>query len=350
LGTVVAGALPNTVLAGDPGIYRERVEAMLTHGLPYLVVPMEHFPGSLLPMIAAWLLGGFLGEGPYTVAFVVLMAVSLWVTGRCLMSFETVDGSLASDNFVVLVLPLLPLVVFRNDPWVVMLAVAALATSRLGRSSWWLLAGAILSKAWPVALLPLEWWRGRRRAAVITAAVTLAILVLVVRSPGFQATQRQGEIHAETVAGSLIGLTNAISGNDPGAIGALGAQLSVSSAVVALNALPGLAVLATTLTLLRRRSLDFRAPVVAGALTLGVTLALPAFSAQYLLWFAPFVACADRSARIKFLSASVLTFVLVINWFQVFEPSVAWWGLLVVRNALVVWLALAMARAAHRHA
>jgi hypothetical protein len=348
LAVLVAAALPHTVLAGDPVIYRERVAAMMANGLPYVDVPMEHFPGSLVPMLAAWLLGGFLGEGPYTLAFVVLMAGSLWLTSRSLRSFQAADGSRPAVNFLVLVLPLLPLVLFRNDPWVVLLAAGATALTISGAQGTpsLLLGGAILTKAWPISLIPIAWWRGHRRAAVIVGAVTVTLLALVVRSPGFQATQRGGEIHAETVAGGLLGLTRVVRGDNPGVLRALGAQLPVPAGVVALNALPGLAILAIAAPVLRRPFSRSRAPIVAGALTFGAALALPALSAQYLLWFAPFVACAERPTRLRYVVANLLTLILVVTWFEIFEASLAWWGLLVVRNALVVWLGISMAVAA----
>ncbi|MFP3914831.1 MAG: hypothetical protein ACLFWM_08145, partial [Actinomycetota bacterium] len=75
---------PEKILAGDPPVYRLRVAAILDGGLPYLDVPFEHLPLMLVPMLAAWFLGGASAQSIYVVVFAALMALSLAGTATVL--------------------------------------------------------------------------------------------------------------------------------------------------------------------------------------------------------------------------------------------------------------------------
>ena len=227
-------------------------------------------------------------------------------------------------------------------PRVVLLALAG-CLQQPGSS--WLFGLAILSKGWAIALLPVMHWTTRRKAITVIG-VAIAALVLVVASPGYRATQSANEIHAETLLGGVLGLTDALQGQAPAIAWGLRAQLVVPLGVVVVSTVPGLLILGTTLKNHKRNRGGVASFMVAcGGLTIGATLALPALSAQYLLWFAPFVAFARRAAQLKYFFANLLTLIVVLRWFEIFEASVGFWALLMVRNALILWLGLELALA-----
>ncbi|MGA7272294.1 MAG: hypothetical protein WB239_14580, partial [Acidimicrobiia bacterium] len=65
----LVAANPEVIIPGDPAAYRTRVEAILSGGLPYFDVPFEHLPVMLIPMLAAWTIGGWISQRMYIIAF-----------------------------------------------------------------------------------------------------------------------------------------------------------------------------------------------------------------------------------------------------------------------------------------
>src|SRR5690606_4273991 len=122
---------------GDPAIYRERVADILDGGWPYRDVPFEHLPVMLVPMMAAWWMGGSVSQSFYVVSFVILMSLMIVVIGWLIdVLGERLERPRPGTGWLVVTVPLLPMVLFRNDPFVVLLDVAALLSFVVGRNSW----------------------------------------------------------------------------------------------------------------------------------------------------------------------------------------------------------------------
>jgi hypothetical protein len=80
---------------------------------------------------------------------------------------------------------------------------------------------------------------------------------------------------------------------------------------------------------------------IIGIGVLGVILASPLFSAQFVFWLVPFVILIGIRKRVTFLVASLLTLTSLIVW----EPETVLWGLVVVtRNTLLIGLGIAWIR------
>jgi hypothetical protein len=98
----------------------------------------------------------------------------------------------AGVRFLAMSAALLPLVLFRVEPWVVFLATLAIV---LAFEAKWVMGSvatvaATLSKGWPIVLFALPYQTGRRRIAVISASLSVLLLVWVAFLPGFQSVGR----------------------------------------------------------------------------------------------------------------------------------------------------------------
>ena len=81
IGTILAFALPRSVLDADVRIYMDRMDAVVGGELPYTEAPYEHYPLALVPMLIARLIGGDgYGTGHVSV-FALQMFLAVLATG-----------------------------------------------------------------------------------------------------------------------------------------------------------------------------------------------------------------------------------------------------------------------------
>jgi hypothetical protein len=326
---------------GAPVIYFDQVTDIISGRVPYIDLPFEHLPGTLIPLGLAWLLGGFAGESAYWWVFAALMAGCLWGTQRLLGRIgEGVEISSSRDRWLVQVGPLLPIVLFTNDPWVVLLTVGAVdaMVRNANQKSGVLSLAATLSKGWPLVLEAVGWLRGNRAQAVALTATSGVILGLVGWSPGFRGSQLAQGLHAETLVGSIAGLSAVGFGDGVLLQPGLRATFDVPIWMVLLNAVPGLIVLVGALRATPRPFAWLPTLRFTAALIVGLMLCLPVLSAQFLLWFVPFVVFCRVSERRLSALTCWLDLGVVLTWQQVFANSLWWWSALVLRNLMLVGL------------
>lgn len=331
-------------LAGDPIVYLERVLAIQAGGIPYVDPVFEHLPVTLAPMyLAYWLAGA--DPVPYTVVFGGLMSLALSLTGVLFMRQPAPSDGLLARRWLWLAAPLMPFVTFRADPVVVLLATAAfLPIAARSRPLLGLLA--VLAKGWPIAMIPSFWAMGRRKAgAVMTAAGVIAVGLVL--SPGFQSTQRSGPLHIETLVGSLVGVTRAAEGRDLGLIHTTAVYIDAAGWMRLIGPLlAGLLVLIGVVCVRNGPSLRNQALATA-VLVVGVIMASPLFSPQYVLWIIPFLVFAEtRLTRylMTFVSMQCLVSVFALN--GVLEGNLWLLASNAVRNVALLMIAGLLAREA----
>jgi len=338
------------ILVGDPAEYRVRIGAMLSGGWPYIDVPFEHLPVMLIPMFGAWFLGGSASQSVYVVTFAALMSMVLALTAPVIDSVGELLGTRrAGSRWLAMTLPLIPLVIFRNDPVVVLLFAIACLLFLADREGWvaWAVAGA-LAKGWPAALGLVTWRRHRLKSLVV--AVSGAVAVGWTLLPGFTAARGAIGIHAETLLGSAVGLWRIASGLPSGVQVTTAAYLPVASWMLAANALVGVGIVVVGVRAVVRTT-DRRSQFAAlGVVVSGIILASQLFSLQYVLWLTPFLAVGRRPRLVALGSLlGALTLALGFVWDEALFDRVWLYGLFSLRNLMVLmaaaWL-VADARAA----
>ncbi len=345
VGVYFAAAFSDAVLAGDALDYRGLMAEIFSGKVPYLDLPFPHLPVMLVPMTVAWLIGGSQDLRSYAFALAGVSTVIIVATGLVLRRIEI--GTAIKDltvRWVLLTVPLLPFLLFRNDSWVVFLALAGILLAMNGKkaASILVLGAGCLAKGWPGLWGVAEWKRGNRWVAVAVGAFSLASFAILL-SPSLQAAQDPRGTHTETLAGSMTGLVRSIDGSD--------LRLERSSAVyidgpwwllsvnVAVGGLIGLAAWRGL-----RGSFDWTASWrLMGGLTAALIIASPFFSTQYVAWLTPFAAV-DRRATAMMLPVNTFSLILLTSWHEMFEGTVWWWGLLVLRNVLFIMVGLYLAR------
>ncbi len=342
---------PERIFAGDPAAYRMRVAAIVEGGLPYVDVPFEHLPVMLAPMGVAWYLGGASSQSAYIVVFAASMTLTLAATAMIVGAVgDHLGVSSAGRRWVVLVAPLLPLVVFRNDPVAVLLAVVAMWVVATGRRGWWVwaVAGAF-AKVWPAGLAPVT-WRNKKVASLGVAASGLLALALT-RVEGFTVARQAAGLHAETLVGGLVGLARTLGGGPAEVTVTTAAYLSVPTWTVVVNALAGVAVVAAGLWAVMRAS-GLRAALIAtGTVVAGVMLTSPLLSLQYVLWLTPFIVLAEtRRSHLWGFVLGVVTLGLAFGWADTILDDPLFYATVTLRNALVVSVAALLALEAVRGA
>jgi hypothetical protein len=341
VGVYFAAAFPDAVLAGDALDYRGLMEEMFSGKVPYLDLAYPHLPLMLVPMAAAWLIGGSQSLQAFAFALAAVSTAIIVTTGLVLRRIEIGFGIAdLTLRWLLLVVPLLPFLLFRNDSWVVFLAIAGILLASQGRrlASVLVLGAGTLAKGWPGLWAPAEWKRGNRWVAVSIAAFTLASFAILL-SPPLQSAQDSRGTHTETVAGSVTGFVRSATGDD--------LLLERSAAVyirgpwwlLAANVAIGGLIAASALRGLQSPFEAGRAWRLMGALTAALIIASPFFSTQYVAWLSPFAAV-DRRATALMLPVNTASLVLLTSWHEMFEGNVWWWGLLVVRNFLFILVGL----------
>lgn len=342
-----AAAFPEAVLAGDALNYRDRMVELFSGKVPYYQFPFEHLPVMIVPMAVAWLLGGSID--PRTYAFALAGVSTLVVIATGLVVRRT-EESLGFDGltvrWVILTIPLLPFLLFRNDSFVVFLALLGILLASLGKTlhSAWVLCLAIFAKGWPGLWAPTEWKRGNKRVAA-TLLVASAGSLAIVLSPALQAAQDRRGLHTETLGGSLVGLWRSVQGSD--------LRLELSTAVyidapfwlIACNVLVGGLIAFSAIQVSPRPFVWAGRWALMGAMTLALIVASPLFSTQYVAWVAPFAAI-DRRATTLMLPVNAIGLILLTAWDGLADGSIWWWSLLVVRNVLFIGLGFYLSRLA----
>ena len=337
VGVYFAAAFSDAVLAGDALDYRGLMSEIFSGKVPYVDLPFPHLPLMLVPMTVAWLVGGSHDLQSYAFALAGVSTVIVVATGLVIRRIES--GIAIGDltvRWILLTVPLLPFLLFRNDSWVVFLAMAGILLAMNGKkvASVLVLGAGCLAKGWPGLWGVIEWKRGNRWVAVAIIAFSLASFAILL-SPQLQAAQDPRGTHTETLAGSVTGLVRSVDGSD--------LRLERSSAVyidgpwwllavnVAGGALIGLAAWQGL-----RGSLDWAGSWrLMGGLTAALIIASPFFSTQYVAWLTPFAAV-DRRATAMMLPVNTFSLILLTSWHEMFEGTVWWWALLVLRNLLFI--------------
>jgi len=338
---VTEAAGDRSPIGGDPGLYRLIATAIFDGAIPYIEYPLEHLPGSLVPMLGV---EGFarLSGATFESLWPTAMGLAFIITVGLANTFPT-DFD-AGRRLLVYSLPLLPLVLYRVEPWLMLWVVASMMFAF--RHSWpaqaFVTAVASLTKGWPLLLFALPFQLSRKRLAIVSAGATITALLAIAAMPGFREGRAFAGIHSETVVGSLTLAARALLGVDAQLIYAAGAAYTaVPGIAVFLNALIGLPFLVFAGVHIFRTSDPTRIMRIIGIGVLGVVLASPLFSAQFVFWLVPFVILIGIHKRLTFLVASLLTLASIIVW----DPETVLWGLVVVaRNALLIGLGVAWIR------
>lgn len=326
-----------TPIAGDPSLYAEIAEDVLSGGVPYIDVTVEHLPAMLLPILAVGLVSDVSGAG-YAAMWPLVTIATLLGTVALAARVQFVDDY--QRRFAVAVLPMIPLVMYRLEVFVVLLAVAAIVAfgmDRLRAGTGWTVAGT-LAKGWPVVLFAVPIRRGAVRIGAIGLGVSILALAVVAALPGFREGRAFTGIHTETIVGNAVLVVRHLTASDLGLVGAAGATyVEAPGIAVILNATIGVAIGIVALVAVFRTTDLARILRVCGLATLAIMLVSPLFSAQFVFWLTPFVPLlAVRSRRLAFV-VGALSMLLVAVW----NPTAAWWATLVaLRNVALVGLAV----------
>lgn len=324
-------------IAGDPGIYEGRIDEIFDGGVPYVDSTLEHLPASVVPMVVVSV-AAMATDISYTFLWAVAMTV-VFVATVWLWSVQSLPFP-AGTRFLMLSLPLLPLALYRVEPWVVLLAsvsiVLALHKRWIGSAA--MTVVATLAKGWPLVLLAYPWRAGRRVAASLAAVVSLGLLGAVSMMPGFRDGRAFTGIHSETIVGNLVLVGRHLTGSANGIDMTAGAAyVDVASVAVLLNlAIGGWFLLRGAIRAMRSYPIEHLV-VPLGLATVGIVLASPLLSTQFIIWLVPFVMFLDRPNRWLFVGIGIVSLVSIIWW----DPSSAVWAAtILVRNVMLVALAV----------
>jgi hypothetical protein len=347
----IAASLPDTILAGDAVNYRERMIELFAGHVPYFEFDFEHQPLMLLPMAVAWLLGGSSSQPAYVIVFAGISFLALAGTTLVLSKIDRRWGSSGlASRFIVLVIPMLPLLLFRNDSFSILLSVMAaflLISDKVG-SGVIVTVWGVLSKIWTGVLSVVLWWKRRMLAAAIVV-VAVAGAIAINFSPPVQAIQQGDGIHTETLAGSALGLYRIASGSPLEINRAATAFLDAPAWMLVINVMASVPILFLTLRRLQGSYDEISAWALVGALTSALLLASPFFSPQYVAWVFPFAAARARFIAIA-LGLSVASIAMALGWYSLFDGTLWWWALTLARNLGLLVLGIQMARQVARPA
>lgn len=271
--------------------------------------PYRDFPVEYMPMETA-MLEAIAGDGP--VSTQVRLAILALVAD--LLAFAAIWwgwGPRPATVYLVLGLPLLSLLYLRFDFVVVALAAWAMAWEhrRAETASGVGFAFAILSKLWPVVLLPVLWLHRRWRSMAVGAAIALVAGAAwyVVGGPKapLQVLSFRGAVgwSVESTVGDLLWIVTRRQ------IGPQAGAIRIGSAPAWARGLLLLALIGTEIAIWRRASRDGRDP--AGGTSLVAVSALlvlsPLFSIQYATWLLPWCALAFEGDERERRAATLAT-------------------------------------------
>jgi hypothetical protein len=328
-------------IAGDPVLYNAIATAILDGAIPYLDVPVEHFPGALVPMVFS--------EGLSRVTGLRFETLWLFAMGTVFVISAAIADGIPTDfsagrRYLLLSLPLLPLVLFRIEPWLMVWVVTSIVLAF--RAAWPAHLAATLiasmTKGWPVLLFALPFRLGRKSLGVLGGAATFLALLAVAVLPGFREGRAFEGIHTETIVGNIILVFRSATGAELQLIGvAGGAYAEAGPLALLLNALIGLPFLVLSGALIFRRKKPVELVQALGLGVMGIILASPLFSSQFLYWLVPFVLLLSTARQRLYVLTSTMTLITVILW----APHAPEWSVMVLaRNVLLLALAIGWAR------
>jgi hypothetical protein len=346
--SVVVAVLRPEQLAGDPRIYRERMLFLFAGEIPYLDFYFEHLPLAIVPMAVAWLLGGAFHPVAYSAIFAILMAACLFVTVPPLVRTGKRTGVTSpATRWILISCPLFPIVLFRYEPLVVLLAVLAIdgLTREDDRHNMTAAIAGVLTKGWVAIVAIVEWLRGFPLRAVALVATTIAMFGLLFALPGFYRVREFGGLHSESVFGGGFIQWRVVTGQPFHLISDAGATyVAVPSWAVVVNLIIGLVVLAIALYGARGEFAWPKGIRLLAAATLAILIGSPLLSPQFLLWPTPFLALHSSVAvRRLGIAATALTLLYMLGWNPGFRGDLWWVGVMNLRNLVLIALGMVAA-------
>jgi hypothetical protein len=348
----------------DLYVYRSYADLLRAGRLPYLDFGFEYPPLAALPLGLAGLAGT--GEAPYAVGFAVLMA-------GCALVGQQLAARLAGSGrervVVAWLMALTPIVIGASlrthfDALPIAIALGALLALSRGRPQLGLalLGVGTMTKLFPglLAIVALAWLlaRGERRAAVRGGAAFVAVVIAIslpFAGAGYVDSFRfhvDRPVQIESTPASVLfalggsAVTNTSLRPDRfksnGLDGGHADAVQRVFAVLLVLALSGVVALAT-------RRPDARHLVSCGFAALLAFVALgKVFSPQYVIWLAPFAACAwtwgQRTVALLVGAAIVLTHVeFPSRYFDLIDERQDVILIVAARNALLLAALVALA-------
>jgi hypothetical protein len=278
----------------------QRFEEIATsEGLPYRDFPVEYAPLELLTIDA------LAGDGAGATASRIAV---LWFASEVavVLALRWGWGMREAGAYLLLGLPIVPLMSLRLDPTTVALATwgAALAVRRRERAGGALIGCAILAKIWPAAILPALWMARRSRSLWWAIGVATAGGVAWIAWAGAQGPRQVGLYrgasgwHIQSTIGALVWIVT-------------GGPLRYERNAERVGYVPGwarLVLAGLTIALIggcwiRARARRERDPFGRAAIgALGALIGLsPVFSAQYVAWLLPWAAIASTERDPRWL-------------------------------------------------
>jgi hypothetical protein len=283
-------------------------------GIPYRDHEVEYAPGELA-------IAEMVGRASPAVARALLAAIAFAADIATFFAVRSGWGPAAARRYLWLGLPLLIFAYRRADLVVVCLTVSALVLARRGRerTGGTMLAGAVLTRIWPLVLAPV-WAIERRVRALWVLAVALASGVIAwIALGGLDAVRQVSSFRGATgwELESTVGVV----------VWALTDEHRFESGANRTGQVPpwaGLVMLVLLLVLLggvwlrasRRTAEPAGAPALAAVAALLVVS--PILSPQYVIWLLPWVAIAGGTDRRWSWLGSipiVLTGAIVTGWY-----------------------------------
>ncbi|MFW2380128.1 MAG: hypothetical protein ACN4GZ_00105, partial [Acidimicrobiales bacterium] len=286
-GLAVASTWHWAVHKNDPLAFAERSRPLLDGHLPYVDFEFEHLPFAIVPMLSAAIIETLIPIH-YTLIFWLLMSGVLFGIGVYLNRIGRQLGVTdAALRWVLISWALLPLLAFRVDALSVLLTLVAVSLAMAGedRKAGWAMAGAIAAKGWPIVLAAVDWWRGKKRRAIVTVGLTMVLGIGLTMFPLFRSGRSFFGVHIETFTGAFVALFRILAGEPTQVDVAAGASyVEVGGWAMALNILIGASLGLYAIRVLRTRFDWRRAVDLIGVLAIALMLLSPLLSAQFVIW------------------------------------------------------------------
>ena len=279
-------------------------------GTPYRDFPVEYMPVELMTIRA---IGGDGASATAVRLALISFAADLAAAGAVWYGW----GRRGASMYLLIGLPLQTFILYRVDPMAVALAAWSMALARRDRDgpAGALLAVAVLTKLWPIVLLPWFLVKGRLRVAGWFASIGgigLAGWVAVggIRAPWQVLTFRGASGWAvESTIGNIVWLlTGGPIRLEAGAVRT--GEASLVSRAILLLAIAGV------LALIWGRTRGGRIDPAGGPALTAVTALIalsPLFSVQYACWLVPWAAIAAVGGRRERTVAVVATAIVAMS-------------------------------------